>query len=234
VLTYFTDNLSKHHAITSRDSYDHKVWEVIRASTASYYDFPPVKVGTRRLFAADAHCSNPSIVAWEAASEFYKKAKKKHAICLVSIGSGHRQPIQLHAKGVSSPCSRTQWWTYWVFHLLKLILALLLTLIGRFRSLPPIQALMGVGSDSRPADDAVTKKFSKDKETEFEPHFIWEQSAYFRFNFDPDKDLEVMLNRNAWDLIRLFRGFVIMCMQSSLARWDENKARMKRITYSVK
>jgi hypothetical protein len=192
-----SDNTESAHLVKSYDIQSGKTWEAIRAVTASRYNFPCVKVGSHSLFAAETGFSNPTGVAWSEARERYPPSKRRNVvypptrgICLISIGSGARPPIQLHMKGVEAPRWSAQWSLYWAKKVFLLGMAICLALIGRATRVPQVRELAGVASDCESTHEELERRFNfRDRSTveDFGQSFIPEKSGYFRFNFDPSQ-----------------------------------------------
>ena len=98
VLTKMVHNAQAVHLIKSYDVESAQVWEAIRATTATYYDFPNIKVGRLLLIAPDAGFSNPSGKAWNEATALYTQSgyMTNRGIWFISIGSGVEPENELH------------------------------------------------------------------------------------------------------------------------------------------
>jgi hypothetical protein len=190
-----SDNTESAHLVKSYDIQSGKTWEAIRAVTASRYNFPCVKVGRQLLFAAETGFSNPTGVAWNEARKQYPPPKRRNVvypptrgICLISIGSGTRPPIQLHMKGIEAPRWSVEWSLYWTKKVFFLGMAIFFALIGRATRVPQVRELAGVASDCESTHEELERRFNFRDRSRLEDlgrSFIPEKSGYFRFNFDP-------------------------------------------------
>jgi hypothetical protein len=81
-----------------------EVWEVVRATTASYFDFPNVQVGSSMvLYGPEAGACNPALEAWNQMAKDYDRRELKPRLCLISIGSGITSELKPDMSVVSQP-----------------------------------------------------------------------------------------------------------------------------------
>jgi hypothetical protein len=102
-MTKMAEYATASHVLRS-DRESGEVWEVVRATTASYFDFPNVQVGSSMiLYGPDAGACNPALEAWNRMAKDYGHHEPKPRLCLVSIGSGITPELELHMSVVSQP-----------------------------------------------------------------------------------------------------------------------------------
>lgn len=82
------------HVTKSYEADSGEVWQAIRATTASYGDFPNVEVRRLRLLGPDSGFNNPAGKAWNEATALYPNGNK--GIWFISIGSGVHSENKLH------------------------------------------------------------------------------------------------------------------------------------------
>ena len=77
------------------------IWEAARATSAAPTFFPPIKFGSQTggdFIDAGVGCNNPTKILVKEAKSYYhmKRYKATQPTCLVSIGTGQKDLIQLH------------------------------------------------------------------------------------------------------------------------------------------
>ena len=104
-MTKMSEYATAPHILRS-DKESGEVWEVVRATTASYFDFPNVQVGSSMvLYGPDAGACNPALEAWNQVVNSHGNHEPKARLCLVSIGSGIIPELELNMSVVSQPLS---------------------------------------------------------------------------------------------------------------------------------
>ena len=78
-----------------------KIWEAARATSAAPTFFPPIKFASQTggdFIDGGVGCNNPTKILIKEAKSYYrmKGYKATQPTCLVSIGTGHKDLIQLH------------------------------------------------------------------------------------------------------------------------------------------
>ncbi|KIM23636.1 hypothetical protein M408DRAFT_252539 [Serendipita vermifera MAFF 305830] len=94
VLTKMAHSIQSVHVLKSYEAEAGEVWEVIRATTASYYDFPNIKVNRLVLLGPDSGFNNPAEKAWNEAVRLYPQ--RVRGVWFISIGSGVHHENKLH------------------------------------------------------------------------------------------------------------------------------------------
>ncbi|KIM23637.1 hypothetical protein M408DRAFT_252540 [Serendipita vermifera MAFF 305830] len=194
---------SYRHAQTNTQQ-DTGVWQTMRATMASYHDFPPVETGTQVLWGPDASFSNPSQVAVGEAEDLFhlrrnvdlgEPAAPGRGLCIMSLGNG------LYPE--SAPFASTPI-EYQIQLSLRKLRGIVPSLWAAARGLLPekVHALRDLAMGCEHQHREILAKFPKEadigtRRDNLMLYFNSSQSKYFRFNIEDE--MGELLDSRTWN-----------------------------------